>query len=141
MHSKNVTDKRICTEGILENFRADPFVVTRASGTQSKAVFSYAMTVMDNICGFEICSMCVWIYTKQVEEYLKRRMMSRMLCMNWVCAGTFNDHEWVSESRIAQHAQELKVWNWSTIYVFRVWYNGERYGSPRRRKSKRCERI
>ena len=46
----------------------------------------------------------MWIYTKEVltrgqiptpemEEYLKRRMMSIMLCMNWVCAGTSDDHE------------------------------------------------
>ena len=33
--------------------------------------------------------------------------MSIMLCMKWVCAGTFNDHEWVSESTITQHVEEV----------------------------------
>ena len=30
-----------------------------------------------------------------------------MLCTNWVCAGTFEDHEWVSESTITQPAEEV----------------------------------
>ena len=60
----------------------------------------------------------MWIYTKEVrtrgqtptpemEEYLKRSLMSMMLCMNWVCAGTVDDHEWVSESTITQHEEEV----------------------------------
>ena len=43
----------------------------------------------------------------EMEEHLKKRMMSIMLCTNWVCAGTFEDHEWVSESTISQHVEEL----------------------------------
>ena len=27
--------------------------------------------------------------------------------MNWVCAGTFDDHEWVSESTITQQEEEV----------------------------------
>ena len=61
---------------------------------------------------------CMWIYTKEaltkgqvpnlaMEEYLKKRMLSIMLCTNWVCAGTFVDHEWVSESTISQHVEEV----------------------------------
>ena len=61
----------------------------------------------------------MWIYTKDVltkgqvlnlemEEYLKKRMMSIMLCTNWVCEGTFEDHELVSESTITQHAEEVR---------------------------------
>ena len=61
---------------------------------------------------------CMWIYTKEVltrgqiltpevEEYLKRRLMSIMLCMNWVSAGAFGDHEWVSETTISQHVEEV----------------------------------
>ena len=42
-----------------------------------------------------------------MEEYLKKRMLSMMLCKNWVCAGTFVDDEWVSESTIAQHEDEI----------------------------------
>ena len=42
-----------------------------------------------------------------MEEYLKKRMLSIMLCTNSVCAGTFNEHEWVSESTIIQHVEEV----------------------------------
>ena len=63
-------------------------------------------------------SSCTWIYTKEVlargqipiremEEYLKQRLMSIMLCTIWICAGTFDDHEWVSESAITQHEEEV----------------------------------
>ena len=31
--------------------------------------------------------------------------MSIMLCMNWVFAETFDDHEWVSENTITQHVE------------------------------------
>ena len=34
-------------------------------------------------------------------------MLSIMLCTNWVRAGTFVDHEWVSESTISQHVEEV----------------------------------
>ena len=73
----------------------------RHANVQSKAVFSYAMTIMDKICGWEDeeervgskFATCMWIYTKgvlisgqkptpDVEGYLKRRMLSMMLCMN-----------------------------------------------------------
>ena len=51
---------------------------------------------------------CLWNFTKEAwtkgqklgpeqEEYLKKRMLSSMICTNWVCAGVFVDHEWVSE--------------------------------------------
>ena len=61
---------------------------------------------------------CTWVYTKEVltrgqiptretEEYSKRRMMSIMSCTNCVCAGTFDDHERVSESTPAQHVEEM----------------------------------
>ena len=60
----------------------------------------------------------MWIYTKTVlterrkptpemQEYLTRRMLFIMLCVNWVCAGTFDDHEWVSESTIAMQEEEV----------------------------------
>ena len=34
-------------------------------------------------------------------------MLSIMLCVNWVCAGTFDEHEWVSESTIAEQDEEV----------------------------------
>ena len=91
------------------------------ANVQSKAVFSYAMRVMDKICGWEDeekwvgskFALCMWMYTQEVltsrqkptpemEEYLKRRLLSIKLCMNCVCAGTFDDHEFVSESTITK---------------------------------------
>ena len=40
------------------------------------------------------------------EEYLRKRMMSIMLCTNWVCAGTFVHHEWVSSRTIIQREED-----------------------------------
>ena len=34
-------------------------------------------------------------------------MMSFMLCTNWVCAGTFADHEWVSARTIIEQEEEI----------------------------------
>ena len=71
---------------------------------------------------------CMWIYTKEalrkrqipnptMEEHLKKRMLSIMLCTNWVCAGTFVDHEWVSHSTLSPacersdgHGTGLRNW-------------------------------
>ena len=47
------------------------------------------------------------ILNLEMEEHLKKRMMSIMLCTNWVCAGTFEDHGWMSEGTISQHVEEL----------------------------------
>ena len=37
----------------------------------------------------------------------KKRMLSIMLCTSWVCAGTFVDHERVSESTFSQHLEDV----------------------------------
>ena len=48
---------------------------------------------------------CMWIFTKEAltvgqildrvqEEYLRKHIMSIMLCTNWVCAGASVDHAW-----------------------------------------------
>ena len=92
---------------------------------QSKAVFSYAMTIMDEIYGWENeekrvgFAACMWIYTQEVltrgqiptpemKEYPKRCLMSIMLCMNLVCAGIFDNDEWVfDESLSTQHVEEV----------------------------------
>ena len=50
------------------------------------------------------------------DEYLKKRLMSIMLCTNWVCAGSSVDHEWVSESTISQHEEEIL----SMVLDFRI---------------------
>ena len=84
------------------------------------------MTVMDKIYGWideekwvgSKFTACMWIYTKgvltewrkptpEMQEYLKLRMLSMVLCVNWVCAGAFDDHEGVSESTIAEQEEEV----------------------------------
>ena len=44
--------------------------------------------------------------TPEMEEYLTRRLLSIKSWMNWVYAGTFVDHESVSESTIIQEEEE-----------------------------------
>ena len=79
----------------------------RHANVQTRAVLSNATTVVDVIYGWEEeekrvhsdFAGCVWIHTKEaltnwqmfnpeMEEYLKERLMSNMICMNWVCVGT-----------------------------------------------------
>ena len=98
----------------------------RQVNVQYNAVFSNAMTMMDKINGWEDAerwvgskfAACMWIYTEEAltggqilnqeqEEYLKKRMMSIMLSTNWVCAGTFVDHGWVSARTIIQQEEEM----------------------------------
>ena len=63
--------------------------------------------------------------TREMEEYLKKRMMSIMLCTNWVCAGTFEDHEsGVRKHKFPNMLKKWWAWNWIMRLVFRVWYNG-----------------
>ena len=108
-----------------------PFGAESVNGqvnVQSRAVFSYALTLMDKIRGWEdeenwVASKfaaCMWIYTKEAltgelifvrvqDEYLKKHIMSIVLCTNWVCAGAFVDHEWVSSRTIFQHTRSLSM--------------------------------
>ena len=83
------------------------------------------MTLMENIRGREDeeswigskFAACMWIFTKEAltggqildreqAEYLKKLIITIMFCANWVSAGTFVDHEWVS-SRIIQQEEEI----------------------------------
>ena len=67
--------------------------------------------------GFKICGMHVDPQQvvafgatgtpREMQEYLKRRILSAMLCVNWVCAGNFERHEWVSESTMAEQEDEV----------------------------------
>ena len=86
---------------------------------QSKAVFSCAMTLTD--------AACVWIYRKEAltggqkldreqEEHLKQRIMSIMLCTNWVCEGAFVNHEWVTSRTIFQQEEEIL----SMVLIFKI---------------------
>ena len=34
-------------------------------------------------------------------------MLSIMLCVNWVCEGAFDDHEWVSENTSDMQVEEV----------------------------------
>ena len=60
----------------------------------------------------------MWIYTKEAltggqildqvqEEFLRKRIMSIMLCTKWVCAGAFVDHGCVSSRTIFQQEEEI----------------------------------
>ena len=103
-----------------------PLTHSRSMLMFNQKVFSYAITVMDRIFGWidkekwvgSKFAAGVWIYTKMVltewrkptpemQEYLKRRMLSFMLHVNWVCAGTFDDHEWVSETTTVEQEEEV----------------------------------
>ena len=44
---------------------------------------------------------------KKRRQKDKYRIQHGMLCTSWVCAGTFVDHEWVPESTISQHVEEV----------------------------------
>ena len=61
---------------------------------------------------------CMWIYTEEAwtkrrrigreqEECLKKRMLSIMICTNWVCAGVFVDRGWVSERTTIQYEEGI----------------------------------
>ena len=105
-------------------FGAD--AIFRQVNVQSKAVVSCAITLMDKIRGWEDEGRWVgskfaarmWIFTLEPltggqmldwerEEYLKKPMMSIMFCTNWVWAGTFVDHEWVSSRTNVQQKDEV----------------------------------
>ena len=112
----------------------------------SKAVLSCATTVMDGqgkMDGFKISGMHVDLHqdgadkvavahTRNVRVPAAKWMLSIILCVNWVWAGTFDDHEWVSESAIAEQEEEVmgrdvdyeicipSVVQWSMLWVFRA---------------------
>ena len=106
-------------------FEAD--AIYRQVNVESKAVFSYAMTLMDKIGGWEDekrwigskFAECMWTYTKEAltggrildkeqEEYLKKtHNVHYALCTTWVCAGAFVDHERVSSRTIIQQEEDI----------------------------------
>ena len=59
----------------------------------------------------------VWIYTKAVlchgqkstQEYLRRRLLSIMEGVSWICEEVFEGHEWVSELPFSMQEQEFTV--------------------------------
>ena len=104
----------------------------RHVNVQSDAVFSYAMTIMDEIHGWKDEEKRVgskfaarmWIYTEEaltkgqlpnpaMEEYLRKRMLSIMLCTGCALALSLI-------TSVRQKAQfpsmwkKLRAWNWST---------------------------
>ena len=117
---------RECWEIFVDDRPIGADAMFRHVDVQSKAVCSYAMTMMDKINGREDeerwvgskFASCMWIYTKEEltrgqrlnleqQECLKKRIMSILLCTNWVCAGTFVDHERVSSRTICQQEEEI----------------------------------
>ena len=125
MQLRKDAGRKIC-EIFMDDRSFDYDACFRHAIVQSEAVFSYAMTIIDEIyvlkdeekrMGSKFAA-CMWICTKEVlirgqipnpemEEYQKERMMSIMLCTNWICADTFENHEWVSESIVTQHVEEV----------------------------------
>ena len=98
----------------------------REANVQSEAVLSYALTLMDKNRGWEDeeswveykFAACMLISSKEAltggqildrvqEEYLRKRIKSIMLCTNWICAGAFVDHEWVTLRTIFQQEEEI----------------------------------
>ena len=95
------------------------------TNTQSKAVFSYVMTVMDKVDGWEDeqkwvgskFAACMWIYTKAVlcdgqastQDDWWRRLFSIMESVNWVCEEACEEHEWVSELTVFMQEEEILV--------------------------------
>ena len=93
------------------------------SNAQPKAVFFCAMTVMDKICGWgeeekwvgSLFAACMWMYTKHVlcdgqettQNFLKRKMMSIMESVNWVCEEVLEEHQWVSHLNISSKQEEV----------------------------------
>ena len=86
--------------------------------------------------GLKIRGVHVDIYTKAVlcdgqestEEYLRRRLLSIMESVNWVCEEAFEGHEWVSGLTICM--QEEYVFGCSVKeLMFLVWCNGDSCGS------------
>ena len=90
-------------------------VIHTQTNAQSKKVFSYAMTVMDKIDGWEEgeekmvgsrIAACTWIHTKAVlcegqestQKYLRRRLQPTLESVNWVCEEAMEGHGWVSEN-------------------------------------------
>ena len=81
------------------------------------------MTLMDKIRGWEDEESCVGskfaaIFTKEAltggqildrlqEEYPRKHIKSIMFCTNWVCAGDFIEHEWVTSRTISQQEEEI----------------------------------
>ena len=59
----------------------------------------------------------MWIYTKAVlcdgpedtQKYLRRRFVSIMEGLNWVCNDALEDNEWVSELTISMQENEVLV--------------------------------
>ena len=105
-----------------KHFGADS--VNRQVNVHSKEVFSFAMTLMDEIRGC-VCgrvrggeeswvgskfATCMWIHTKEAftggyifdreqEEHAQKRIISMIFCTNWICVGIFVDHDHSSVDR------------------------------------------
>ena len=93
------------------------------ANVQPKAVFFCAMTVLDKICGWgeeenwvgSLFAACMWVYTKHVlcdgqettQNFLKRKMLSIMESVNWVCEEVLEEHEWVSQLNISLKQEEV----------------------------------
>ena len=89
-----------------------------------KSVFSYAMTVMDKVEGWEEeqwvgsrLAACMWTCTKAVlcdgrgptHENLRRKLSTIMESVCWVCEDAFGDNEWRKELHGTLNENEILV--------------------------------
>ena len=112
-----------CWQIFVDDRRIPQYAINSRANVQPKAVFSYAMTVMDKICGWEdeqktvvsLFAACMWIDTKAVlcdgqesmQDYLVRRLLSIRESVNRVCEEALEDHQWVSELTISMQENEV----------------------------------
>ena len=87
-----------------------------------KSVFSYAMTVMEKVEGWNeekwvgsSFAACMWNYSKAVlcdgqgptREELRRKLSTIMESVSWVCKDSLRDHEWVTERNVILKENEI----------------------------------
>ena len=121
MEYKTVTVERVRTKGIPSNISwiTGPFVVTLACSMQMcnlKAVFSYAMTVMDKFCGWEDDEKWVgskiaarmWIYTKGRNDRLDAVNMAIAYAISGPFGGAHTPRSCMLTNRARRFVQYTK---------------------------------
>ena len=99
-------------------------VVNTHANAQTESVFSFALTLMDNIwvvkknengwgpfsrhvCGSELKRSCA-MDGNLLKNELQRRFMTIMESVNWVCEDAFKEeHEWVTQCTISEQEDRI----------------------------------
>ena len=96
---------------------------TCSQGCHNLQANAQPKAVMDKICGWSeeenwvgsLFAACMWMYTKHVlcdgqettQNFFKRKMLSMMESVNWVCEEVLEEHEWVSQLNISLKQEEV----------------------------------